>query len=255
MTNPLVQQANQKAKDIDELIRKFYDRVNSVLSWVPKPLEYLIDPILKGMEFLGQKCKEFWNEVNELWDKLGDVDKLRFVAEGWVTHVGDALNEIAGTIGLDKMRTTIEWEGRAARAYQATVPPQPAGLNSIKDVAGQMRSSLNNLANALEGFWIAIGFALAGFVIGIVAAIAAACTVVGTPIAIGAIATAAGAAVALIGAAVVAVVSYMNTIDTEQSAIRQKIRDLGSSWTMPNLGDLSDASVRDGDGSDWRPGS
>lgn len=50
-----------------------------------------------------------------------------------------------------------------------------------------------------------------------------------------------------------AAVSYMNTIDTEQSAIRQKIRDLGSTWAMPNLGDLSDASVRDGSG--WRPGS
>lgn len=255
MTNPLVQQANQKAKDIDEMIRKFYDQVNGVLSWVPKPLEYMIDPILKGMEFLGRKCKEFWDEVKELWDKVGDVDKLRATAEGWVTYVGDALGEIAGTLGLDKMRTTIEWEGRAARAYQATVPPQVAGMNAIKDVAGQMRTSLNNLANALEGFWIAIGFAFAGFVAGAGAAIATACTVVGLPASIAVLLTAAGTTVALVGAAVAAAVSYMNTIDTEQSAIRQKIRDLGSNWTMPNLGDMSDASVRDGDGSDWRPGS
>jgi hypothetical protein len=47
----------------------------------------------------------------------------------------------------------------------------------------------------------------------------------------------------------------VNTIETEQAAIKQKIRDLGSSWAMPNTGDMSDASVTDGDGSDWRPGS
>jgi uncharacterized membrane protein YccF (DUF307 family) len=134
------------------------------------------------------------------------------------------------------------------------VPPQAAGLNAIKDIAGQMRTSLNSLANSIDAFWIAIGFALAGFAVAALGAVAAAFTVVGAPAAIAALLTAAGVATALVGAAVVALNSHVNTIEVEQAAIQQKVRDLGSTWAMPNTADMADASVTDGDGSDWRPG-
>jgi len=123
--------------------------------------------------------------------------------------------------------------GRAARAYSATVPPQPQGLNSVKDVANQMRASLNSLANSIDAFWIAMGVALATFVVAAVA---------------GGLA----AAIGIIGATIMALESHTNTIETEQNAIMQKIHDIGREWTMPNVGDMSDASVTDGDGSDWK---
>ncbi|GGP73420.1 hypothetical protein [Saccharothrix coeruleofusca] len=58
-----------------------------------------------------------------------------------------------------------------------------------------------------------------------------------------------------VAAATAALEAHTNTIETEQAAIRQRIRDLGSDWSMPNTADMADASVSDGDGSDWRPGS
>lgn len=253
--NPLVQEAHQQTQKIDQESKRFFEQVNSVMSWVPAPLEYLIDPIIRNMELLDRKLREFWDRVNQLWDQPGDSDRLKQVGEQWVSQVGSALGDVAGTIGLDKLRTTIEWEGRAARAYQATVPPQAAGLNSIKDIAGQMRSSLTSLANSIDMFWLAMGLAFIGFAVAIAGAVAAAFTVVGIPAAIGVILTAAAAAIGLIAAAVMALESHVNTIEVEQAAIRQKLRDLGSTWAMPNTADMADASVMDGDRSDWRPDS
>jgi hypothetical protein len=233
VTNPLVVQAKEKVDDVDRNIKRFFDVVNSTLSWVPAPLQWVIDKVEEGMRWLNQKIVEFWERVNQLFEQPGDSDRLRQVGTGWVEQVGNKLGDIAGTITLDKMRTNVEWEGRAARAYSATVPPQSQGLNSVKDVANQMRASLNSLANSIDAFWIAMGVALATFVVAAVA---------------GGLA----AAIGIIGATIMALESHTNTIETEQNAIMQKIHDIGREWTMPNVGDMSDASVTDGDGSDWK---
>jgi hypothetical protein len=95
----------------------------------------------------------------------------------------------------------------------------------VKDVANQMRASLNSLANSIDAFWIAMGVALATFVV---------------------------SAIGIIGATIMALESHTNTIETEQNAIMRKIHDIGREWTMPNVGDMSDAGVTDGDGSDWK---
>ncbi|SEQ62215.1 hypothetical protein SAMN05216188_10459 [Lentzea xinjiangensis] len=129
------------------------------------------------------------------------------------------------------------------------MPPQAQGLNAVKDVANQPRASLNSLASSIDAFWIAMGVAFATFVVSAVGAIAAACTVVGTPAAIAGGLT---VAIGIVGATIMALESHTNTIETEQNAITQKIHGIGREWTMPNVGDMSDASVADGDGSDWK---
>jgi uncharacterized protein YoxC len=250
--NPLVREAQEKVQDIERKVQEFFDKVNDVLSWVPGFLSHLIEPIRAGIEALNQKLREFWDRVNQLWDQPGNSDRLKEVGEQWVTQVGNITGDIAGTISPDQLRTNIEWTGRAAEAYRATIPAQVSGLNAVKDLANQMRSSLNNLANSIDGLWTALGFAFAGFVVGAVAAIATAVTVVGIPAAIAILATAVGVALGLIAAAIMALNSHLNTIESEQATIAQKARDLGTTWANTNIDDLSDASVTDGDGSDWR---
>ncbi|MDQ2588683.1 hypothetical protein [Saccharothrix yanglingensis] len=251
--NPLIREVDQRTREVDQHTRTFFEQVDSAMSWVPAPLEHLVDPIVRNMALLHKRLRDFWDRVEQLNGQRGDSDRLKQVGEQWVSRVGDVLGDIAGTIGADRLRTTIEWEGRAARAYQSTVPPQAAGLNAVKDIAGQMRSSLTSLANSIDMFWIAMGIALTTFVVGILAAVGAAVTIVGIPAAIAALIGAAGVTIGLISATIVAMESHVNTIEVEQAAIRQKVRDLGSTWAMPNTGDLTDASTADGDGSDWRP--
>ncbi|SDC27378.1 hypothetical protein [Actinokineospora iranica] len=250
--NAIVQETSDKAREIELKSNEFWDAVNDVLSWVPEPLRWIIEPIRVGMAELGQKMREFWDRVKQLFEQPGNADRLKQVGEQWTTLVGDICKDIAETISLDKMRTNIEWQGPAAESYKAQVPPQSEGLTTIKDIAGQVRTSLDNLANSIDSFWLAIKFAFAGFAIAIIAAIAAACTVVGIPAAIGIIIAAVAAALGLVTAAVMALESHVNTIENEQTAIRQRVTDLADGWTMTDTAALSDASAKDGDPSDWR---
>jgi hypothetical protein len=250
--NPLVREAEEKAEEIERKIQEFFDRVNDVISWVPGFLSHLIEPIERGMQALAEKVREFWDRVNQLFQQPGNSERLKEVGERWVTDVGNICGEIAGTIRLDKLKANLEWQGRAAEAYKAKVPAQSEGLNGIKSIAEQMRSSLNSLGDSLDTFWLAIKVAFVSFLVAAVAAIAAACTVVGVPAAIGVIAGALAAAIGLIAATVMALNSHVDAIETQQRTITQAIHNLGDSWNMTDVSTMSDASVRDGDASDWQ---
>lgn len=248
MTNPLIQQASDKSRELNQKIQEFFDKVNDALSWVPGFLSDLIEPIKQGLEALQQKVKEFWDRVNQLFQQPGSPTRLHQVAEEWVDKVGNVVGDISGQIGLDKMQTNLDWQGRGAEAYKATVPAQVSGLNAVKDLANQLRGSLDNLGNGIESFWTAIIAALIAFAVGAVAAIVGAATVVGIPVAVGAILTAAGVSIALITTAIVSVQSLTNTISTEQNTIAQKVHDLGTEWAKSNIaamGEKSDWHVMD----------
>lgn len=250
--DPLVQEAYEKLQEIQRKVDEFFDKVNSVLSWVPFFLQYLIEPIRAAIEALNAKLREFWDRANQLMEQPGSPSRLDEVAEQWTNEVATAVGEVAGTVSPDKLRTNIEWVGRAAEAYRTTVPAQVDGLNGVKGLAEQMRTSLNLLANSVENFWLAIGIAFTTFIVGAVGAIIAAATVVGIPAAVAALATAVGVSIGLIAAAIVALKSHLNTIETQQNAIATKVTALGTTWAASDVGTMADASVADGDASDWR---
>ncbi|CAM01164.1 hypothetical protein A8924_2251 [Saccharopolyspora erythraea NRRL 2338] len=251
MANALVQQAADRSQEIERAVDDFWEVVDELLSRVPDFLSYLVEPIQRGMEALARLLQDFWDRTNQLFEQPGDSDRLREISELWAGAVATPVGDVAGDITLSGLQAGVRWEGPAAEAYKALVPKQEEGLNGVEDVAMQIRQSLNNLANAIDAFWLAVLVALGVFVVGAVTAIATACTVVCTPGAIAAIATAAGVSVGLITTAVVAMNSYLDVIDTEQTDLRDKIRDLGDQWTR-SAHDLSDGSVSDGDSSDWR---
>lgn len=93
--------------------------------------------------------------------------------------------------------------------------------------------------------------ALATLFLGMVGAAVGAATLVGIPVAITFLVGALTVAVTTIGQAVTAVNNHIDTVETEQSTIKQKIHDLGTEWDKSSV-DLSDASTTDGDGSNWR---
>ncbi|WP_410591146.1 hypothetical protein [Amycolatopsis sp. lyj-23] len=242
MTSTAIQQSTGTFHELEQKIREFIDKVNDALSWVPAFLSDLIQPIKQGMAVLQQKAKEFWDRVNQLIDQPGSPDRLHQVAADWVDKVGNVVGDIAGDVTLDKLQANLDWQGRGAEAYKATVPAQVGGLNSVKDLANQLRGSLDNLANGIETFWVAMGVAGGVFLVGATGAIAAACTVVGIPAAIAAIATAAGVAIGLVTTAIISVMSLVNTISTEQNTLTQKVHDLGDQWSKSNVGAMQDKS-------------
>jgi len=250
--DPLVQEAYEKLYEIQRRVDEFFDQVNGALSWVPSFLSYLIEPIKAAIDVLNTKLDEFWERANQLRRQPGSPSRLHTVAAQWTNQVAASLADIGCTIAPDQLRTSIEWSGRAADAYAATVPAQVSGLTAAKDIAIQMQSSLDNLANSVETFWLTIKIAFVTFIVGAITAIVAAATVVGLPTAITALATAVEVSIGVIAAAVIAVTGHVNAIEAEQAAITQKIIDLGTRWSTSDIGTMSDASVADGDASNWR---
>ncbi|PKW14980.1 hypothetical protein [Saccharopolyspora spinosa] len=251
VADPLVGQVDDKLQELNQRIKEFFDKVNEVLTWVPEAFAHLIEPIQRGMEVVKQKIQEFWAKIQQAWNQPGNSAGLRLKAEMWASGVANPIGDVAGDVALHNLDANVEWTGRAAEAYKAIVPAQADGLTGLKDLALQIRNSLNSLANALDAFKLALYVAIAVFIVGVVGAVAAACTIVGAGAAIGAIATGVSVAIGLITAAITAVNSYLDVIETEQTALTQKIRDVGSTWSRSDR-DLSDGSVSDGDGSDWR---
>lgn len=253
MTNPLVQEATEKTQEIEQKIEEFFDKVNEVISWVPGIFSHLIEPIVQGMEQLRQKVQEFWDRVNQLFEQPGNSDRLKEVGEQWVTSIGNVLGDIADTLSLDRLRTNFEWTGSAAEAYKATVPAQGQGLNNLKDLAVEMRGSLDSLADSIDSFWLAMKIVFVGLLVAAGIAIAGALSVVGIPAAIAVILGAAAAAITAVGYTISALNAHVDTIETQQSAIQQQVHDVGAEWSPSNIAAMSDASVTDGDASDWRP--
>ncbi|WP_409491389.1 hypothetical protein [Amycolatopsis sp. cmx-11-12] len=237
--NPVIDQSMEKLREIEDKIRELFDEVNSVMSWVPDVLSDLIEPVRRGMNELNGKMTEFWGAIRNFTTDIGDPVKLRQVAAEWSDRIGNGVGEIAGSVTLDKLKTNIEWSGKAAETYKATVPAQVAGLNSLKDLGLQIRNSLVNLANGLESFWLQIYGTVAGLVIATAAAAVSAITVVGIPAAIVILIGVLGAGIASIFTTIGAVDSLTNSIGVEQTAILDKVTSLGSTWPKTNTESMS----------------
>jgi hypothetical protein len=115
-------------------------------------------------------------------------------------------------------------------------------LSSVKDLANQLRSSLDNLGNGIETFWTVIVTAIIAFIVSAGIAIAGACSVVGIPAAIVAILSGAAVSIGLVTTAILSLQSLTNTIATEQNTIAQKVHDLGDQWAKSNIGAMQNKS-------------
>jgi ABC-type multidrug transport system fused ATPase/permease subunit len=240
--NPLIDQAIDKLKEIDDKVRELFDKVNEVMSWVPSILSNLIEPVQRVMNQLNQKINEFWDVCEKFSTERGNPDRLKQVAAEWSSHIGDVVSGIAGTVSLDKLKTAIDWTGKGAETYKSTVPAQVGGLNSLKDLALQMRNSLTDLANGIDGFWKQILGILIGLGIALVVAILSALTVVGIPAAIAILVGMIGAGIASIFTTISAVDSLTGTISNEQTAIHDKVVALGSTWSATDTSTMSQSS-------------
>lgn len=252
MADTTVNELNGKIKDIENKIQEFFKQINDTLSWIPDSLSWVIDRVEDGIQAINQKLQEFWKEVKKFLDMFGNVNSLKDKADQWEMKVARPLGDIAGEVALNNLRANIEWEGRAAEAYKSMVPSQGDGLSSLKTLARQVQSSLDSLANALTAFYVALSTAFAVFITGLVTAIVACATVVGTPVGVADILTVIGVVVGLLTAAITAMVTFTNSLATEQTALTQKIHDVGETWPKSAMDDLSDGSESDGDASDWR---
>ncbi|WP_290056067.1 hypothetical protein [Amycolatopsis solani] len=228
---------------IEEKFREFMDKVRDLLDWVPSALETLVQPVIDLVNYVNGKFGEYLLAVQRFKDDVGDPDKLKQVGRQWIEEFSHTVDEIAGTLHLDKLKANIQWQGRGAETYKAAVPAQLEHLDSMKDLGEQMRDSLTSLANGIESFWLAMKVIVGGLLAAIVSAILSAVTVMGLPLALGIISAAISMAVPAITGTIVAIEALLDVIETEQNSIQAKVDDLGDRWeptittTMSHPGD------------------
>ncbi|TWP45794.1 hypothetical protein FKR81_38125 [Lentzea tibetensis] len=267
MTNPIMQEVGERAEQLDQLIQKVFSKANAIVAWAPPGSEAVVGRIDGLLANLSTKIKEFWDWFDRFWTMRGDPSHLKAIALEWELRVGDRLADVAVPLDVDKLPTCFEWKGRAADAYKAIVPGQAKGLTDLQAAAYRMSDSLRSLSNAIDAFWTAVLWAIVGFSVAVTAALFAVASIAGSVVGLitmtaataevcafwGAAYGVLGGAVSLAGTEFSSIKAYLATIEVENMALGRQGLAVGTEWKQPDLGRLQDATVADGDPSDWQP--
>jgi hypothetical protein len=227
------------------------DGVNHVLSILPGFLE---GPVSSAFTKCSSKVAEVFDEIAKLFSERGSAPALRAAGESWNEQVGHRASTQAGLLTKEALETDNEWTGDAADRYNEAATAQGKALTQIKTITETLQTTLNEIASALNVFWIGIAVAFGTYVALMIGCIVGACTVVGT---IPSLVAALGFSVAFLGAVTTLSNNFGNTLDEKKAKFEQQATMDGQfangNWPSAVADKMSDASVRDGDKSDWTP--
>jgi hypothetical protein len=183
----------------------------------------------------------------------GDPSGLRATGAAWITGVSAPVSRLVGVATPDVMRTDDSWTGVAADAYRAVLPAQQAALAAIAGAGHDVDAALTDLAAAITRFWIALATACLLMVVALGSALAAAGTVAGAPLAPAAALAGVGALVTAGNAALSGLTELTLVTTARTAALERRLTDHtafpAGVWPRSTVG--TDASVTDGDASDW----
>jgi hypothetical protein len=238
---------DQAASLVDELIAS----VEAVLASVPDTDD---TGARAGLAELRRRFDDAVGRLDHLLATAGDTTVLRRTGAAWV-GVGATTSRLAGVAALNITRVDDHWTGLAADAYRNTLPAQQAALSAITFTSHEVDATLNDLASAIVRFWVSIGTACVSLVVTLAGALGSAATVVGAPLATG-IALAGVGALASAGTAAIANLTDITTGAAARSAEleRRLTTDTAfpfGAWPRSTTEVSPDASITDGDGSDW----
>jgi hypothetical protein len=185
----------------------------------------------------------------------GDPAALRRYGAVWANEIGGAASRAGAFATLDQVAADDRWSGTAADAYRFALPAQRDASTAIKAAGDEIGAAFEELANAITTFWVAIGVAVAGLVVAIVSAAVSAPTVVGAPIGLGVVVA---GLTAFAGASTVAwsaLTDITNESATRSAEIERRLSNdnafPGGAWPRSTTPISTDASITDGDDTDW----
>ncbi len=245
--------------DIRERLTEAQAAVDRIAANVDNTLSGLPDIIGGGLrDYVAQLRQMFDDAIGLILDPLayvGDPVALQNAGAGWATNIGGTAGSLAAVTTLNGVKVDDYWVGMAADAYKNTLPAQAGALTAIKAAGDELNSTLTELANAIGRFWIAIGVAVLSFVVGIATAVAATETAIGIPVGISlGLGVAAG-----LGAGVKSAIDALTDIATDSATratalgnrLANDVAFPRGSWPRSTTPISSDASITDGDDTDW----
>lgn len=245
-------------KRVGELVEKLKgawdditDGVNTVLGWLPGFLE---GPIKSAFNKCAAKVSEVLDQVATFYQNPGSASAIRTAADGWNQQVGAKASTQAGLLVKEQLDTDNEWTGDAADRYGEAVTAQNKALTQVKTVTENLQNTLNEIASAVRTFWVQIGIAFASYIALMVGCIVGVCTVVG---AVPSLLAALGFSVTFIGTSITFANNFANALDEKKGKLEQQSTMDGQfangEWPPSASDKMADASVNDGDKSDWTP--
>jgi len=248
----------EAGNEVDDLLRKLTDAwndivdgVNTVLSILPGFLE---GPVKGAFNSVSAKVSQVFDDMRQLITERGSASAIRTAAESWNTDVGGRASTQAGLLTKEALETDNEWTGDAADRYGEAVTSQGRALTQIKTITDTLQTTLNEIATALKVYWVAIAIAFGTYVALMIGCIIGAATVVAT---VPSLLAALGFSLTFLGAVATFSTNFANTLDEKKAKIDQQTTMDGAfangTWPPAAADQMSDASVRDGDKSDWTP--
>jgi uncharacterized protein YukE len=225
--------------------------VNHVLGLLPGFLE---GPVKSAFEKCSAKVSEVFDEITKVFTERGSASALRTAADSWNEQIGHRASTQAGLLVKEQLDTDNEWTGDAADRYGEAVTSQNKALTQIKTITETLQTTLNEIASALKVFWVGIAIAFGTYVALMIGCIIGACTVVAT---VPSLLAALGFSVAFLASVATLSNNFANTLEEKKAKLDQQSTMDGQfangSWPSAVADKMSDASVKDGDKSDWTP--
>jgi uncharacterized protein YukE len=225
------------------------DHVNWGLKFLPDSIG---DQVRKATQKLGGEYKKSDGWILDTLLERGSPDALRDAADLWNNKFRAVVSDYVKDLDFAAMPSNNKWKGNAQLAYRSIVDQQNKALTELRDVLKDLNPTLNDIADAIKYFWVAVAAAVILFAGAMVVCALETIPVVTIP---PAILTAIGAVAALWAAIGVAVIMFHNSLDNNEaklSGLTTQFRQDGT-WPVP-AADISDASVLDEDKtSDWEP--
>jgi uncharacterized protein YukE len=247
----ILERVRRLLERVQQVANELINNVNRVLGWLPGAIA---DAITAVLDRFGELVTQFLTEVGEFFTQPGWPPGLFSAKTDWTTQVGGRASALVSTATLDETQSDDHWQGVAADAYRNTLPRQKDALTAIKAAVDEISDALNKVAFGIIAFWVAIAGAIVAYVAELIVEAAAAATVVGAPPAAAGGVASTIKVIALVAGFVGLLVTYLTTLSTQYTDLEQRLANNDAfprgQWPRSTT-DLSDASLNDGDDTDW----
>jgi hypothetical protein len=158
---------------------------------------------------------------------VGSPDTLRNVSVTIETKATDAARELAGTVTLGKLPSTLDsnWsDGEASEGYEHAVDGRSAAVEDISVYSTLICTALDDLADWIETYYLALLAAVVGLVVAIAGIVEIVLTLLGVvtaPLAV-------VGAIMAIGGAIAAGIGIFQLVVTGEQTTRSIAQNLGT---------------------------
>jgi hypothetical protein len=242
-------------RGIDDLV----NRINSLLAAVPGVLQKLIDDIVEQAKALLARITELGKQLlqwlgENVWPVIRGPFTLYETGTAWTTTAYKQTTDVSGQVDLQKIKVDDYWQGPAANAYLQSVGVQKAAVDGVAGTITTARETIQGLAMTLGALYVALVACLIAAAIQLAGGSAAVASVLGIPPGLMLWITGLLTAIGGVGA-IYAGGKELVSGSAEKLAKLQAAMENGSAfdhghWPKATTG-IGDASMSDGDRSDW----